>query len=119
LPFNGVILTGLPHIFAVKGMHAAGKHCISPSAGGAAGKAAAKPDRIAPLGGVQGRREQHPPDRHCSDWARERQCSMGRIFKALLVLVVLGFIGLIGYAYLADLRPLQAEVKVPVTLNVD
>ncbi len=44
---------------------------------------------------------------------------MGRIFKALLVLVVLGFIGLIGYAYLADLRPLQAEVKVPVTLNVD
>lgn len=44
---------------------------------------------------------------------------MGRIFKALLVLVVLGFIGLTGYAYLADLRPPQAEVKLPVTLNAD
>lgn len=44
---------------------------------------------------------------------------MGRIFKALLVLVVLGFAGLTGYAYLADLSPTQAEVKVPVTLNAD
>lgn len=44
---------------------------------------------------------------------------MGRIFKALLVLAVLGFVGLTGYAYLADLRPAQGEVKVPVTLNAD
>ncbi len=44
---------------------------------------------------------------------------MGRIFKALLVLAVLGFIGLTGYAYLADLSPAQVEVKVPVTLNAD
>lgn len=44
---------------------------------------------------------------------------MGRIFKAVLVLVVLGFIGLTGYAYLADLRPSQGEVKVPVTLDAD
>lgn len=56
---------------------------------------------------------------HRPTGTRERQCSMGRIFKALLVLVVLGFIGLIGYAYLADLRPPQAEVKLPVTLNAD
>lgn len=44
---------------------------------------------------------------------------MGRIFKALLVLAVLGFIGLTGYAYLGDLSPAQGEVKVPVTLNAD
>lgn len=44
---------------------------------------------------------------------------MGRIIKALLVLAVLGFIGLSGYAYIADLSPEQAEVKVPVTLNAD
>ena len=44
---------------------------------------------------------------------------MGRIFKALLVLALLGFIGLTGYAYLGDLSPAQGEVKVPVTLNAD
>lgn len=44
---------------------------------------------------------------------------MGRIIKLLLVLAILGFIGLTGYAYLGDLSPDQAEVKVPVTLNAD
>jgi hypothetical protein len=44
---------------------------------------------------------------------------MGRLIKAVLVLVVLGFAGLVGYAYLADLSPDSAEVKVPVTLNAD
>lgn len=44
---------------------------------------------------------------------------MGRIIKALSVLVVLGFIALVGYAYVADLTPAKAEVKVPVTLNAD
>jgi predicted aconitase len=44
---------------------------------------------------------------------------MGRILKVLVVLAVLGLVGLTGYAYLADLRPEQAEVKVPVTLNAD
>ncbi len=45
--------------------------------------------------------------------------TMGRLIKAVLVLVVLGFAGLVGYAYLADLAPDSAEVKVPVTLNAD
>lgn len=44
---------------------------------------------------------------------------MGRIFKALLVLVLLGFVALTGYAYVADLSPTKGEVKVPVTLNAD
>lgn len=44
---------------------------------------------------------------------------MGRIIKALFLLAILGFIGLTGYAYLADLSPAQGEVKVPVTLNAD
>ncbi|QLQ19045.1 MAG: hypothetical protein HZT43_10740 [Exiguobacterium profundum] len=42
---------------------------------------------------------------------------MGRIIKGLLVLAVLGFAYLTAYAYLADLRPAQSEIKVPVTLN--
>ena len=44
---------------------------------------------------------------------------MGRIIKVLFLLILLGFIGLTGYAYLADLSPDQTEVKVPVTLNAD
>lgn len=44
---------------------------------------------------------------------------MGRIIKAIFVLAILGFIGLTGFAYVADLSPDQGEVKVPVTLNAD
>jgi len=44
---------------------------------------------------------------------------MGRIIKAVLVLAVLGFAGLTGFAYLADLSPDQAEITLPVTLNAD
>ena len=44
---------------------------------------------------------------------------MGRIIKVLVVLVIFGFIGLIGYAYLADLTPAPQEVRAPVTLNAD
>ncbi len=43
----------------------------------------------------------------------------GRIFKVLLFLVVLGFIGLTGFAYLGDLTPDQSEVREPVELNAD
>ena len=44
---------------------------------------------------------------------------MGRILKALLVLVLLGLVALTGFAYIDDLGPEKAEVKVPVTLNAD
>ncbi|MBY0352515.1 hypothetical protein [Tabrizicola sp.] len=45
--------------------------------------------------------------------------TMGRIIKALLLLVILGFVGLTGYAYLGDLAPVQGEVKKPVVLNAN
>lgn len=44
---------------------------------------------------------------------------MGRIFKALVFLLLVGFFGLAGYAYLGDLSPETREVSQPVTLNVD
>lgn len=44
---------------------------------------------------------------------------MGRIIKALFVLVLIALVGLTGYAYLADLSPSKSEVTVPVTLNAD
>ena len=44
---------------------------------------------------------------------------MGRVFKALIFLVIIGFIGLTAYAYLGDLTPIQSEVKQDVMLNAD
>ena len=44
---------------------------------------------------------------------------MGRIIKAIVVLAFLGLVGLTGYAYLADLAPVQVDHSQPVTLNVD
>jgi hypothetical protein len=45
--------------------------------------------------------------------------SMGRIIKALVVLLIFAFIGLTVYAYLGDLTPVQSEVKMPVVLNAN
>ena len=41
---------------------------------------------------------------------------MGRILKLLVVLVIFGFAGLVGYAYLADLIPQTGPVTEPVVL---
>ncbi len=43
----------------------------------------------------------------------------GRIIKVLLFLLLVGFIGLTGFAYLGDLSPNQSERREPVTLNAD
>jgi len=42
---------------------------------------------------------------------------MKLIFKGLAILVVLGLIGLTGYAYLADFTPSQSVVSKPVVLD--
>jgi hypothetical protein len=44
---------------------------------------------------------------------------MGRLLKLLLFLLVLGFAGLVGYAYLGDISPEQTDVSDPVDLNAD
>ena len=44
---------------------------------------------------------------------------MGRLIKLVVVLAVLGFAGLTGYAYLADLTPAATEVKQPVVLHAE
>lgn len=44
---------------------------------------------------------------------------MGILLKLITVLVILGAIGLVGFAYLGDLTPEQTEVTAPVTLNAD
>ncbi|MEZ5797105.1 MAG: hypothetical protein R3D63_06255 [Paracoccaceae bacterium] len=44
---------------------------------------------------------------------------MGRLIKVVLVLVVLGFVALTGYAYLGDLAPAQVEVRKPVVLDAE
>ena len=42
---------------------------------------------------------------------------MGRLFKFLGVLIVLGALGVIGYGYLGDLSPEQDDRSEPVTLD--
>lgn len=42
-----------------------------------------------------------------------------RLIKLVFVLVVLGFIGLVSYAYLGDLSPVQRDITQPVTLDAD
>ena len=42
---------------------------------------------------------------------------MVRLLKLVVVLGVLAFVGLVGYAYLGDLTPAQHEIRQPVTLD--
>ena len=47
---------------------------------------------------------------------------MGRLIKLLFFLLVIGFIGLVGYAYLGpylgeDFSVPQKEIRVPITLD--
>ena len=44
---------------------------------------------------------------------------MLRIAKLLVILLILGFIGLLGYAYLGDLTPEQKEIRKPVVLDAE
>ncbi len=44
---------------------------------------------------------------------------MGRILKAVVVLLVIGFAALTGYAYLGNLTPPQTPVTKPVVLNAE
>ena len=44
---------------------------------------------------------------------------MIRLLKALLVLVLVGFLALVGYAYLGDLSPEPQDVSEPVKLDVN
>lgn len=43
---------------------------------------------------------------------------MARIFKLLVTLLFLGFVALVGYAYLGDLSPERSDVRQPVELNL-
>ncbi|MEY3960634.1 MAG: hypothetical protein ACKO56_00630 [Paracoccaceae bacterium] len=42
---------------------------------------------------------------------------MARLLKLVVVLGILGFGALVGYAYLGDLTPASQEIRQPVTLD--
>lgn len=44
---------------------------------------------------------------------------MGRLIKVIFLLLVLGFIGLTGFAYLGDFAPKGQEIKIPVVLHAE
>jgi hypothetical protein len=55
---------------------------------------------------------------------QQRGKTVGRIFKALIYLAIIGFIGLVGYAYIGpffgvDFSAPQTEMRVPVTLDAN
>ena len=77
---------------------------------------ATTPAVAADLAGQTGKT--HRGDQAAGQTSRKGE-DMGRIIKALLLLVILGFVGLTVYAYLGDLSPVQNEVKKPVVLNAD
>jgi len=50
--------------------------------------------------------------------------TMVRLFKLLMFLLVIGFVGLVGYAYVgeffgANFSPQQTETRMPVTLDAE
>ncbi|GAA5081334.1 hypothetical protein N0B44_27985 [Roseibacterium beibuensis] len=44
---------------------------------------------------------------------------MGRLIRLILILILLGVIALVGYAYSGYLQPEQRSVTQPVDLDVD
>lgn len=42
-----------------------------------------------------------------------------RLFVFLLFVLILGFLGLVGFAYLGDLSPDQSESREQVTIELD
>ncbi len=44
---------------------------------------------------------------------------MARLLKLVFFLVLLGLIGLLGFAYLGDLSPQQTDVRESVTLETN
>jgi hypothetical protein len=50
---------------------------------------------------------------------KERQSIMAVLVKSGFTVVLIGFLGFISFAYLADLTPGAKELVVPVTLNAD
>ena len=43
---------------------------------------------------------------------------MKYVYKALAILIILAALVVVGYAYVGNLSPQQAQVTKPVTLNV-
>lgn len=90
LSLNGVKSDGMPYIFTAK-----------------------QPGRL-PQSPV---RDQPGGNRQAADAAKDGH--MWRLIKLLFWLAVLGFIGLVGYSYVADMTPASQEVRQPVTLHAD
>ena len=88
LSLNGVKSAGMPYIFTIR-----------------------QPVRLrqSPVRGQPG------GNRQAAGAAKDGH--MWRLIKLLFWLAVLGFIGLVGYSYVADMTPAPQEVRQPVTLD--
>lgn len=43
--------------------------------------------------------------------------TMGRVLRAILVVIVIGLLGVAGFAYLGDMSPQPAQQRLPVNLD--
>lgn len=59
----------------------------------------------------------HAGDETCEN--AEGEAMIGRLVKFLVVVVLLGVIGLVGFAYIGDLAPEPAEQSLTVTLDAE
>jgi hypothetical protein len=53
------------------------------------------------------------------NWGIKGNAMMGKLFKLVLFLIVMLFVGFIGFAYFGDLSPQQSDIRQPVTLDVN
>ena len=44
---------------------------------------------------------------------------LGVLFRLLILLILVGGVGLVGYAYFGDLEPGQTRVSAPITLELE
>ncbi len=44
---------------------------------------------------------------------------IGKIFKLVIFLIVVGLVGLVGFAYVGDLSPEQTDTDQPVLLKIE
>lgn len=70
----------------------------------------------APACGIGGWHPCGSCDAHANREEKKDVGFMGRIFKLIVILLILAALGVIGYAYIGDMGPKQEDRSVDVTL---
>lgn len=69
--------------------------------------------------GMNGHKRARNRDRTGQNPGKDKEKNMGRLIKVVFVLAILGFAGLVGYAYFGVQEPTPREVTKPVVLDAN